>query len=130
MKPRLSAFQLGPDGALGPRAIWGALDPKQDRRASRQLPLGDRAVTLDGCAMDAEGCIWAADVGSACLRIAPGGAIVDAVFLPDGLRAFACALGGGDGRTLLICGADDNFADRTSRRESQLFITRADIGAA
>ncbi len=130
MKPRLSAFMLQPDGSLGPRADWGLLEPKVDQRACREPALTGTGTSLDGCAMDAQGYIWAADVQSGCLRIAPGGAIVDAVFLPDGLRAFACALGGPDGRTLMICGADDNFADRTSRKEARLFATRVAIGAA
>ena len=129
-KPRLTSFAVAADGGLGEREVWGTLGPKRDERADRARLLGDAAVTLDGCAMDADGHIWAADVNSACLRIAPGGAIVDAVFLPDGLRSFACALGGPDGRTLMICGADDNFQDRTSRREAQLFATQVDVGAA
>ena len=130
MKPRLSAFMLQPDGSLGPRADWGLLEPKVDQRACREPALTGSGTSLDGCAMDAQGYVWAADVQSGCLRIAPGGAIVDAVLLPDGLRAFACALGGSDGRTLMICGADDNFADRTSRKEARLFATRVAIGAA
>ena len=130
MKPRLSAFTLKPDGSLGPRADWGLLEPRVDLRANPQPALTGSGISLDGCAMDAQGHIWAADVQSGCLRIAPGGAIVETVFLPGGLRAFACALGGPDGRTLMICGADDNFADRTSRKEAQLFATRVEIGAA
>jgi len=130
LKPRLTSFSVAADGSLGARRLWGALDPRQDARAHREPPLGDRAATLDGCAMDAEGCVWAADIACACLRIAPGGAVVDAVFLPDGLRAFACALGGADGRTLLLCGADENFADRTSRRASRLFTAQVGVPAA
>jgi sugar lactone lactonase YvrE len=84
---------------------------------------------MDGCVMDSEGCIWVADVRSACLRIAPGGAVVDAIFLPDQLCSFACTLGGPDGKTLMICAADSNFADRVSRKSSFLFTTRVDVPA-
>lgn len=130
MAARLTGFALQPDGTLGPARIWGSVDPGDATRTAGGADIAARPVNLDGCAIDAQGHVWAADVGSGCLRVAPGRAVTDAVFLPDGLRAFACALGGPDGRTLLICGADDNFADRTSRRESYLFATTVDVPAA
>ena len=129
MKPRLSSFTIAADGSLGPRTLWGSLDPLNDERKGGGPPIGP-AFSLDGCGMDAEGCVWAADVNTGCLRIAPGGAVVDAIFLPDAMRAFACSLGGPDGRTLLICGADANFADRASRKSAQLYTTRVTVGAA
>ena len=129
MQPRLSGFALGGDGRLGLRRDWGLVDRGNALRTAGDAAIGERAVTLDGCAMDSAGHVWAADVGSGCLRIAPGGEVVEAVHLPDGLRAFACALGGADGRTLMICGADDNFADRTSRREGYLFTTSVAVPA-
>ena len=58
----------------------------------------------DGCTLDAEGHIWAADaLGGRAARVAPGGEIVDEIRAPDGLGVFACPLGGEDGRTLLLC---------------------------
>jgi sugar lactone lactonase YvrE len=126
-KQRLSGFAIASDGSLGTRTLWGSLDPLKDERAPGGPPLGERRRSLDGCAMDAEGYVWAADLNSACLRVAPGGAVVDAVFLPEPLLPFACALGGPDGRTLMICGADHNFADRTKLRESRLFTTRVEV---
>ncbi len=129
MQPRLAGFAIGRDGGLTARGPWGVLAPKRDGRPAGGPPLGDKRVQLDGCAMDAEGFVWAADVNTGCLRIAPGGEIVDAIVLPDGLRTFACGLGGPDGRTLMICGADDNFADRTSRREAQLFTAQVEVAA-
>jgi sugar lactone lactonase YvrE len=130
MKPRLTGFALGADGALGERRVWADLGPRRDARPDPQPSLGAAKVSLDGCAIDAEGHVWAADVRSACLRIAPGGAIVDAVFLPERMRPFACALGGPDGRTLMICAADDDYADRASRLSSQLYVTRVTVQAA
>ena len=74
------------------------------------------AVAPDGCTLDAEGHIWAADeAGARCIRVAPGGAIVDEIPTPEGLGCFACALGGDDGRTLLVCAAPD-FLERTAAR--------------
>jgi len=129
MQPRLSGFALQAGGLLGPRQTWGLLNPRGALRTGGRAEIGDRSVNLDGCAIDREGHVWAADVGSGCLRIAPGGEVVDAVFLPDGMRAFACALGGMDGHTLMICGADDNFSDRTSRREGRMFATTVEVPA-
>ena len=126
MKPRLTSFAIEADGALGAARRWGVVGQQTPFRSAG----ADRPASLDGCAMDAAGYIWAADVNAGCLRIAPGGEVVDAVILPNGLRSFACGLGGVDGRTLIICGADDNFQDRTSRREAQLFTTQVEIGAA
>jgi sugar lactone lactonase YvrE len=121
MRPQLTAFAIAADGALGPARPWAVLEPRRDRRPAGAPPLGAEVATLDGCGMDREGYVWAADLRSACIRIAEGGEIVDAVFLPDGLRTWACAVGGEDGTTLMMCGADDNFHDRMSRKASQLF---------
>lgn len=130
MKPRLLGYEIGPDGALGAATVWGRLDPKQDHRAIAELPLSDRPAMLDGCAIDAQAHVWGADVGgSAVLRVAPGGAIVDVVALPDGLTPFACALGGRDGRTLLVCGAPGQTGDRTLSREGRLFFTTVEVEA-
>ena len=128
--PRVSGFAINSDGSLGERQDWGLVDPQKDSRPEGSPPLGEKLVMLDGCGMDADGCLWAADVSSACLRIAGGGEIVDAIFLPDGLLAYACMLGGEDGRTLMICGADDNYQDRMIRKAAQLFLVRVAVPAA
>jgi sugar lactone lactonase YvrE len=83
----------------------------------------------DGCALDAEGHIWAADeVGARCVRLAPGGEIVDEIAAPEGLDVFACMLGGDEGRTLLMCAAPD-FAEesRTANHEAVLLTATVDI---
>jgi hypothetical protein len=48
--------------------------------------------------------------------------------MPEGLGAFACMLGGDDGRTLLICAAPD-FAEemRSNAREGVLLTTRVEV---
>jgi len=83
------------------------------------------AVGPDGCTLDAEGHIWAADeAGGRCIRIAPGGAIVDELRTPEGLGCFAGALGGHEGRTLLVCAAPDFLeANRRQAREAVLLTT-------
>jgi sugar lactone lactonase YvrE len=129
MRPRFTSFAIGADGGLGDRKVWGELSRDKDTRASRTPAFGERSINLDGCGMDAEGHIWAADCGSTCLRIAPGGAVVDSVTLPDGMRPFACGLGGPDGRTLMICASDEDAGVRAATRSSRLFTTTVDVPA-
>ena len=55
-------------------------------------------VAPDGCTLDAEGHIWAADaLGNRLVRVAQGKGVVDEILGPDGLGVYACMLGG-DGR--------------------------------
>ena len=112
---RYTAFTIGADGSLADRRMWA------DLRAARISP--------DGCTLDADGCIWSADaVHERCCRIAEGGEVLDEVALPEGLRCFACMLGGEDGRTLLLCGAPDYDARRrTDSREAVLLTTRVTV---
>ncbi|MBV9048531.1 MAG: SMP-30/gluconolactonase/LRE family protein [Solirubrobacterales bacterium] len=114
---RYTAFTIAADGTLSERRVWAQLAP-----TPQLAPLGEMlpqiAVGPDGCTLDAEGHIWAADeAGGRCIRVAPGGAIVDEIPAPEGLHCFACALGGEDGRTLLICAAPDFL--ESSRREAR-----------
>jgi len=109
---RFTAFDVGADGSLSGRRIW-----------AEELPFRP-----DGCCLDADGHIWSATTGSRCCRVRPGGEIVDEVPLPDELRAFACMLGGEDGRTLLVCAVPNMRAFRDpSRREAVLLTTTVDV---
>jgi sugar lactone lactonase YvrE len=94
--------------------------------------LGSVTFAPDGCALDAEGHIWAANaLGGPLSRIAPGGAIVDEIPVPDGLIAVACGLGGEDGRTLMACTAPDFHEEaRKSAREAVLMTTTVAVGRA
>lgn len=85
----LTAFDVDADGNLSGRRVWANIDP--------HLP--------DGCCLDAEGAIWVADAGGNCvIRVKEGGEITDRI--DTGLGAFACMLGGDDGRSLYICVAE------------------------
>jgi sugar lactone lactonase YvrE len=91
--------------------------------------LGKPQLGPDGCGLDAESHIWCADeVNARCVRIAPGGEIVDEVKAPEGLDFFACMLGGEDGRTLLVCAAPDfHETSRAAAREGVLLTTTVDV---
>lgn len=121
---RYSAFTIEADGSLSDRRVWA-----QVAEAPELGPLAETLPKLkfapDGCALDAEGRIWAADaVGARCCLVAPGGEIVDEIAAPEGLGIFACMLGGGDGRTLLLCAAPDfQEHNRMNAREAVLLTT-------
>jgi sugar lactone lactonase YvrE len=125
---RYTAFTIGDDGSLGDRRVWAALGPEVTLGPAAET-LGQLTVCPDGCALDAELHIWAADgIGGRCARVAPGGEIVDEVRAPEGLGIFACMLGGDDGRTLLLCAAPDYFeANRRDTREAVLLTTRVEV---
>ena len=107
-----TAFTIGDGGALADRRVWAAID----------------GVTPDGCTLDAEGCIWAADaLGHRLVRVAEGTGVVNEIPAPDGLGIYACMLGGDDGCTLLACAAPDFFeSNRATARDAVLLTTRVD----
>jgi sugar lactone lactonase YvrE len=95
MASRISAFDLGPDGALGNRRVWAQL----------------HGATVDGMCLDAEGAVWAAcPFTGRVLRLREGGEVVDEV---KGTHsgAFACMLGGHDRCTLYVCTAPTHVPD-------------------
>ena len=123
---RVSAFDIGADGSLGDRRTWAEFgDLPEDREMGAVA--GQLVVAPDGCGLDAEGALWIADaVGNRVIRVQPGGAIVDEI--PVGTGAFACVLGGADGRTLYICAAPDfDEHARSSAREGSLLAARVDV---
>jgi sugar lactone lactonase YvrE len=116
---RYSAFDLAPDGTLSNRRFWAELDEGQVPGQSRVVP--------DGCTLDAEGHLWVADTLSArFVRLAPGGRIVDEIQLPDGLYSYACALGGDDGRTLLLA-VGRTHGPEAQEGDAQLLATEVEV---
>jgi sugar lactone lactonase YvrE len=121
---RLTAFTIQADGSLAGRRVWAQIEPTPEP-ADTETMLSGLTFAPDGCALDAEGHVWAANaLGGPVSRIAPGGQIVDEVAIPEGLAAFACGLGGEDGRTLMVCAAPDFHEDaRKAAREGVLLST-------
>jgi sugar lactone lactonase YvrE len=125
---RLSAFTIGDDGSLGDRRVWAQTAPTPVLGTFEQT-LSQLRFGPDGCTLDVEGHVWAADlIGRRCARFAPGGDVVDEVVAPDGLVIIACMLGGETGRTLLMCAAPDFVAaNRRRAREAVLLTTTVDV---
>ncbi len=102
----LTAFDIGDDGSLSGRRVWAATPDDHP----------------DGICLDADGAVWYADVGNGhCVRVREGGEVLETIGLDRG--AFACTLGGPDGRTLFMLAAEwrgfdeaeQAIADRTGR---------------
>lgn len=111
---RLTAFDIGPDGALSNRRVWASIGPR--------VP--------DGIALDAEGAIWVANpVAPECVRVAEGGAVLEVI--ETGQPCFACMLGGDDGRTLFMLTADSsNHVDASATQTGKLLTARVDAPRA
>ena len=92
---RLTAFDIGPDGTLGNRRVFAALD----------------GVFPDGICLDAEGAVWTGTLGYSPVRVTEGGGILQQVELPDNRAPFALMLGGPDRRTLFILTVEWHPAD-------------------
>ena len=125
---RYTAFTIEDDGSLADRRIWGQVAPTPEFTTFAET-LGNLRFGPDGCALDAEGHIWSADeVGACCVRLAPGGEIVEEIAMPEGQDVFACMLGGDDGRTLLMCVAPDFYEEaRQAADEAVLLTTTVDV---
>lgn len=116
---RVSAFRIRDDGSLSGRETWaqfGELAETDDVFAV----LGAMAVASDGCALDADGSLWIADIAHGrVVRTREGGEVLDEV--RPGTGVFACALGGVNGRTLFMCTAPDFDPEaRVARREAEI----------
>ncbi len=87
-----------------------AWDINDDETLSNRRPFANLAAPTDGISLDAEGCIWVAcpyfsygDSGG-WVRVADGGEIKQVIALEDADKsAYACMLGGADGRELWLC---------------------------
>jgi sugar lactone lactonase YvrE len=128
---RYTAFTIGAGGELTDRRVWAQITPAPSPGTFAEV-LPQIGYAPDGCALDAEGHIWAANaLGGAVCRVAPGGEIVEEVAMPDGLGVFACGLGGEDGRTLVACAAPDFHEEaRAAAREASLLRTTVDVPRA
>jgi sugar lactone lactonase YvrE len=103
--PGLTAFDLKVDGTLANRRAWAT------------LPTAPPSIIPDGICADSEGAIWVANaIGREALRVGEGGKILDRIETSQ--LAFSCALGGADGRELLIATAPGSNA-QAAARESQ-----------
>jgi sugar lactone lactonase YvrE len=110
----LLAFDIAGDGTLAGRRVWA--------------DLGDAAP--DGICLDAAGAVWYADVPNRrCVRVAEGGAVRDTIALDRG--GFACALGGPNGTTLCVVGAEfRSMSEGVSPGSGQVMTVEVEVPGA
>ena len=123
---RLTAFNVSA-GSLSKRRIWAAFG-NRPTATSVDEALGQSAVVPDGICLDAEGHVWVADAAHGRLvRVAEGGRIVEEL-KTNGLGAFACMLGGHDGRTLFACAAPTfHEAQASTNHQAAILMTKVKV---
>jgi sugar lactone lactonase YvrE len=109
---RLTAFDIGAGGALSGRRVWAALPER---------------VFPDGACLDAEGLIWVASpISSEVVRVREGGEIVERI--PTEQGAYACMLGGDDGRTLYVLTAESSDpSDCAAKPTARIQATQVEV---
>ena len=111
---RLTAFDVAGDGSLSRRRVFAQF--------------GDE-VYPDGICLDAEGQVWVAAARSAqVLRMQDGGRMTANIRVSSGSNAYACMLGGDDGRTLFVCSAPG--LNPTDPPAGRIEIARVDVERA
>jgi len=130
---RLTAFSVS-SGSLSERRTWAAFgDPPQSTDVGEML--AQAAVVPDGICLDAEGAVWVADcTHSRLIRVVEGGRITEELKIgkeetkTDRSDAFACMLGGDDGRTLFACVAPTFQEARASaNHHASILMTKVEV---
>lgn len=106
----LTAFTIAGNGTVGDRRLWAAVP----------------GMAPDGICLDEEGCVWFGDArGNACVRVAEGGEVRDRVETEQ--AAFACTLGGDDGRTLFVMTSSFPTGEAFKPRPGRIVAYQADV---
>ena len=113
-----------------------AWDINDDGALSNRRPFANLAAPTDGISLDAEDCVWVAcpyfsygDSGG-WVRVADGGEIKQIIALEDADKsAYACMLGGADGRELWLCESTVLGRDRV-QGDGRIRRVRVDVPMA
>ena len=118
----LTAFDINIDKTLSNRRLWA------DLRSIKE----DYTPVPDGICLDEEGAIWVASpTTNDVIRVKEGGELLERIEVGRG--AYACMLGGKEGKTLFISTANDSteeacLKDRSGRNETiEVSIPRAGL---
>ena len=111
---RLTAFAIGADGSLTNRRVWAELGSSPP----------------DGICLDAENAIWVAcPTKSEVIRVKQGGEVAERIKVET--DAFACMLGGPDGRTLFVATAPNSDPEKCrASRNGRIETTQVEVPRA
>ncbi|MHC4459227.1 MAG: SMP-30/gluconolactonase/LRE family protein [Planctomycetota bacterium] len=112
---RLTAFDIEADGSLTKRREWARLE----------------GAFPDGICLDAEGAIWFAspEGRSGVMRVCEGGKVTHHIKVST--KAYACMLGGPDGRTLFVLTAETiSPAGARAKASGRIETVRVEIPGA
>jgi sugar lactone lactonase YvrE len=111
---RLTAFDIAPDGTLGRRRVWAAL----------------QGAVPDGICLDAEGAIWVASpLSKEVVRVREGGEVAERI--PTATQAIACMLGGLERRTLFVLTSESFNRDACrAQRSARIEVVDVDVPGA
>ena len=108
---RLTAFTIDDHGGLVDRRLFADL--------GSSVP--------DGICLDESGAIWIADpLHNEVVRVAEGGRVLERLSTNE-FGAFACVLGGEDGRTLFVCADGEGATAPDNRALGRILSTRVDV---
>lgn len=110
-------------------------DIRDDKRLCNRRPFAYLGAAPDGICIDSEGCVWVAcpyfhygDNGGY-IRVAKGGEIKQVITIADPNKsAYACHLGGPDGRDLFLC-ESTVFGRERQLGDGRIRVTRVDVPA-
>ena len=111
---RLTAFDIGADGSLTNRRVWAELGNSPP----------------DGICLDAKNAIWGAcPTMSEVIRLKQGGEVAERIKVET--DAFACMLGGADGRTLFVATAPNSDPEKCrASRNGRIETTQVEVPRA
>ncbi|HEX4109368.1 MAG TPA: SMP-30/gluconolactonase/LRE family protein [Solirubrobacteraceae bacterium] len=127
---RFTAYDIAEDGSLSGGRVWGQAGTTPSWDTFESMLNLDFAP--DGCAIDAEGCIWVADaLNNRAVRVNEAGEILDQKNGVEGWGLYSVTLGGADGKTLLACIAPSFGAEeRKAANEAVLYTYPVDVPSA
>jgi sugar lactone lactonase YvrE len=111
MGRRLTAFDTNDDGTLKNRRVYAELGKNY----------------ADGIGLDAEGAVWVASpLSHEVIRVKQGGEITERIKVET--DAFACILGGPNGRTLFVATAENSDPEQCrQKRTGKIEITEVEV---
>ena len=135
---RLTSYDINPDKTLSNRKIWAQMMPTwifyitKLRRFLKQVPKESSFPVRvpDGICLDENMGIWVASPTTyEVFRIEEGGKVTDIISTPQ--RAYACMLGGSEGKTLHISTANDSTPEvAKSKRMGKIYTSRVKYARA